>query len=196
MAIEKGKLVRWIDEKGFGFIKTENGKNDIFIHISALKNMSRKPVIGDIILFEINVDTNGKLRAINALIEGVSQNLTLTPLDKQSKPTPSTIQEKTRRIYKTKVSKPKNAFSLIPVLAIAVMIIIFSWCTNKRKVVLPENTLMSEIQDPIPIVEFKCEGKTHCSQMGSYEEAKFYLDNCPGTEMDGDRDGEPCEQQF
>jgi cold shock CspA family protein len=35
MAIEKGALVRWIDGKGFGFIKPETGK-DIFIHISAL----------------------------------------------------------------------------------------------------------------------------------------------------------------
>jgi cold shock CspA family protein len=46
MVIEKGKLVRWIDDKGFGFIKPENGKDDIFIHISALRGMSRKPVIG------------------------------------------------------------------------------------------------------------------------------------------------------
>lgn len=36
MASEKGKLVRWVDDKGFGFIKPENGKDDIFIHISAL----------------------------------------------------------------------------------------------------------------------------------------------------------------
>ena len=44
--------------------------------------------------------------------------------------------------------------------------------------------------------QFSCQGKTHCSQMGSYEEAKFYLDNCPGMKMDGDGDGIPCEQQF
>jgi cold shock CspA family protein len=33
MSIEKGTLVRWMDEKGFGFITPENGKNDIFIPI-------------------------------------------------------------------------------------------------------------------------------------------------------------------
>jgi len=32
--------------------------------------------------------------------------------------------------------------------------------------------------------------------MSSYEEALFYLRNCPGTKMDGDSDGEPCENQF
>ncbi len=49
MPIEKGRLKSWNDEKGFGFIKRENGENDIFIHISALKSMSRKPVRGDVI---------------------------------------------------------------------------------------------------------------------------------------------------
>ena len=43
---------------------------------------------------------------------------------------------------------------------------------------------------------FTCEGKTHCSLMGSCEEAKFYLNNCPGTKMDGDGDGVPCERQW
>jgi cold shock CspA family protein len=37
MVIEKGTLVRWFNEKGFVFIKPENGKDDIFIHIYALK---------------------------------------------------------------------------------------------------------------------------------------------------------------
>lgn len=43
---------------------------------------------------------------------------------------------------------------------------------------------------------YKCDGRTHCSQMNSYEEAKFFLENCPNTRMDGDHDGEPCEKQF
>ena len=59
MAIEKGKLVRWIDEKGFGFINPENGKNDLFIHFSAIKS-NRKPIIGDIILYETSIDPKGK----------------------------------------------------------------------------------------------------------------------------------------
>jgi len=42
--------------------------------------------------------------------------------------------------------------------------------------------------------EFRCDGRTHCSQMRSYKEAKFFLRNCPNTKMDGDRDGKPCER--
>ena len=44
--------------------------------------------------------------------------------------------------------------------------------------------------------QFKCDGRQHCSQMGSYEEAVFFLRNCPSTKMDGDNDGIPCEDQF
>jgi len=43
---------------------------------------------------------------------------------------------------------------------------------------------------------FRCEGKTRCSEMRSCEEAKFYLQNCPDTKMDGDGDGVPCESQW
>jgi len=43
---------------------------------------------------------------------------------------------------------------------------------------------------------FSCDGRQHCSQMHSYEEAVFFLRNCPNTKMDGDGDGIPCEQQF
>jgi hypothetical protein len=43
---------------------------------------------------------------------------------------------------------------------------------------------------------FKCDGRIYCSQMTSCEEAKFFLENCPGVKMDGDNDGVPCEQQW
>lgn len=46
------------------------------------------------------------------------------------------------------------------------------------------------------VSQFRCDGRTHCSQMRSYEEAVFFLNNCPGTKMDGNGDGIPCERQF
>lgn len=52
--------------------------------------------------------------------------------------------------------------------------------------------LYSQPQEPT----FVCDGRTHCSQMRSEEEAIFFINNCPNTRMDGDHDGEPCEQQF
>ena len=41
-----------------------------------------------------------------------------------------------------------------------------------------------------------CDGRQYCSQMRSCAEAKYFLANCPGAKMDGDRDGIPCEQQW
>lgn len=43
---------------------------------------------------------------------------------------------------------------------------------------------------------FQCSGKIYCSEMTSCAEAKFYLRNCPGTKMDGNNDGIPCEKQW
>jgi hypothetical protein len=55
---------------------------------------------------------------------------------------------------------------------------------------------------PLPKTEgpntpaFKCDGRTYCSQMTSCAEATFFLKNCPGTKMDGNNDGIPCEKQW
>ena len=45
-------------------------------------------------------------------------------------------------------------------------------------------------------IKYKCDRRKYCSQMRSYEEAKYFLDHCRGVKMDGDRDGIPCERQF
>ena len=42
----------------------------------------------------------------------------------------------------------------------------------------------------------RCDGRSYCSQMTSCAEATWFLKNCPGVKMDGDRDGVPCEQQW
>ena len=44
--------------------------------------------------------------------------------------------------------------------------------------------------------KYTCDGKVYCSEMTSCAEAKFYLRNCPGTKMDGNGDGVPCEKQW
>ena len=44
--------------------------------------------------------------------------------------------------------------------------------------------------------KYRCDGRTHCSQMHSCEEATWFLNHCPGTKMDGDGDGIPCERQW
>jgi hypothetical protein len=43
---------------------------------------------------------------------------------------------------------------------------------------------------------YKCDGRIYCSQMMSCAEATYFLQNCPGTKMDGNHDGIPCEKQW
>lgn len=47
-----------------------------------------------------------------------------------------------------------------------------------------------------PRQDFRCDGRTYCSQMTSCAEATFFLKNCPGVRMDGNHDGIPCEKQW
>ena len=73
MLMDRGVLVRWNDEKGFGFIQPEkNAAQDVFIHISVLKKMARKPIVGDSILYQTEVQNDGKRKAVIASIEGVA----------------------------------------------------------------------------------------------------------------------------
>ena len=68
----KGVLKTWKEDRGFGFVKPDDGGKDIFIHISALSTVSRRPTTGDVIYYQIAKDNRGKYKAINAQIEGVT----------------------------------------------------------------------------------------------------------------------------
>jgi Cold shock proteins len=196
MDLEKGKLLRWIDNKGFGFIKPEKGGADIFIHISALKSMSRPPVVGDIIHYETHLDDKGKLRAINAKIEGVSQVLTVSPIDRKRKTLrahqPQQQPYKNRNTYRPPYKK--SGFRFVPVLLIVATVSIYSKFANQH--VSHETAISAFIEPSKHVQQFQCQDKVYCSEMTSYDEALFYLHNCPNTKMDGDNDGIPCEQQF
>ena len=67
--MHKGELIKWKDERGFGFIQAENESQEVFLHISELKNSTRRPQVGDTIYYHLIVK-NGKIRASNASILG------------------------------------------------------------------------------------------------------------------------------
>jgi len=62
-----GKVKRFNNEKGYGFIKTENGK-DLFFHYSELQMEGYKTVeTGQSVEFEV-IETEKGLRAVNIRI--------------------------------------------------------------------------------------------------------------------------------
>jgi uncharacterized membrane protein YsdA (DUF1294 family)/cold shock CspA family protein len=59
----QGKITRWDDEKGFGFISWHGDGSSTFVHIKAFDRTSRRPKVGDIVSYAIAKGTNGKSRA-------------------------------------------------------------------------------------------------------------------------------------
>jgi cold shock CspA family protein len=66
-----GQLVKWNDERGFGFITPRAGGNQVFLHISAIPKTSRRPRVGDTILYRLFTEADGRTRASVASIQGV-----------------------------------------------------------------------------------------------------------------------------
>ena len=72
--------------------------------------------------------------------------------------------------------------------------------SNNRHEAFAGESVTEEVTQPTTATtsasQFRCDGRTHCSHMTSCEEATFFLNNCPGTQMDGNNDGVPCEKQW
>jgi uncharacterized membrane protein YsdA (DUF1294 family)/cold shock CspA family protein len=56
----EGKLVRWDDAKGFGFIESSQGGEPIFVHAKAFRTGGGRPGLGDALSFEVEVGPKGK----------------------------------------------------------------------------------------------------------------------------------------
>ncbi len=177
----KGRLKRWNEDKGFGFIESESQKNDMFIHISALKRLGRRPVVGDVIHYQMHTDNNGKIRAVNARIEGVAE-----------------IQPQMKRNSSRKQNNNTWVSTVLPIILLTlggVGIYNKFFMKNETHIALSTPKIATQPERKINN-NFSCAGKIYCSEMRSCDEAMFYQNNCPGTKMDGNRDGIPCETQW
>ena len=66
----KGKIIKWQNDKGYGFIEPINGKPDFFFHENFFLNQSRRPVVGDEVSFEIATNSEEKQKAVRILFRG------------------------------------------------------------------------------------------------------------------------------
>jgi hypothetical protein len=79
---------------------------------------------------------------------------------------------------------------------IFILVIIVIWLAFVYEEKGPEDpfaTFDNPSSQDFSFLDFECEGKKDCSEMFSCEEAKFYMRKCPGTNLDPDLDGIPCE---
>jgi cold shock CspA family protein len=86
----QGVLKTWKRDLGFGFIKPDDGSQDVFLHISAIRKAIREPSVGDIILYQPSLQSDGRIRAVNASIKGVklrpSSNTKAAPVQRLKRP--------------------------------------------------------------------------------------------------------------
>lgn len=181
MRIE-GKLSKWNDDRGFGFIMPLHGGQEIFVHISAFPKDGVRPSLGEKLSFEIETDVSGKKQAKYVFCPE-------RPAVKRPTPAPPR-----RPVSYQRKERPGFFSRVIPLFAVVGLAVYGYGEYNRRATPSPEHFAKPEV--PTSSQRYTCDGRTYCSQMTSCGEATYFLRNCPGMKMDGNNDGVPCEQQW
>jgi cold shock CspA family protein len=182
----EGKLKKWNAERGFGFITATDGGQDIFIHITAFARDGRQPLDGEPLTFEVEPDRNGKRSAVRV-----------------RRPGDPPREAAAQRPVQHSMSRSNSSTGFFGKLLSGLLVCALLWFGYSQysaraarfgSVLPTPPASLSPAKLPVPS-DFKCDGRSMCSQMTSCREATLFLQNCPGVQMDGNGDGVPCEQQ-
>lgn len=194
----EGTLTQWDDDRGFGFITPIPAGHDIFVHISAFARDGLRPQLNEALSFEVSLNKDGKKQAA------------MVRRNRPASTAPSAALAHARRGVGAERSEPKALSTRIVVFVIACALLVAAyWHFDRRtqqtaaaraeaaalSLDVPQQRASAAQVQPMASL-YRCDGRQHCSQMTSCSEAKFFLQNCPGTKMDGNGDGVPCEQQW
>jgi uncharacterized membrane protein YsdA (DUF1294 family)/cold shock CspA family protein len=67
----QGQLTEWNDERGFGFVKPDQGGSRVFVHIKDFSNRQVRPIGGELLTYEVTVDAQGRSRGTNVAFASV-----------------------------------------------------------------------------------------------------------------------------
>ena len=169
----QGRIIEWNDERGFGFVVQNGASARMFLHVSAFRKGKGRPLLGSLITYEIRQDEKGRFRAASAELVG-----TRSPTQ----------------------SSAGAFFSAIVGLALLLTLGYVGYVRFSH----PNSTISASVYKIVSARDalksqpkFQCKPeKNSCSKMTSCTEALFHQEQCSVFDMDGDRDGIPCEQQW
>ena len=207
----QGTLIKWNDDRGFGFAKTRDTGTEVFAHVSEFPRGGRRPQIGDLLSFEITSGDDGRKRARAIVFEVPATgrgDVTLAPIaTKASNPRPAS-PPRARRETEARPWRPPHhqrrdrgvsKWIVLGLMSLGMIVFGFGEAINAIWTTTHAPPPATPLQTAAPLSAAPgahCDGRTHCSQMRSCADATWVLRHCPNTAMDGDHDGVPCETQW
>ena len=61
----QGKIAKWNDERGFGFISASEAGDNLFVHISSFPRSDRRPTLNEAVTYTLAFDPQGRPRAVD-----------------------------------------------------------------------------------------------------------------------------------
>ena len=68
--VHTGRLVKWADDRGFGFILPDGGGDTVFVHISDFRPFRRRPAEGDTVFFQVD-RSERRSKAVNVSLKAL-----------------------------------------------------------------------------------------------------------------------------
>lgn len=179
-----GKITQWHDDKGYGFIQADGSKK-IFCHISDFASKQPRPQEGEIVAFDVVTNEQGKFAAKKIRYPN-------RPIPNHNRRNTGNRRNRNRSLFSNLLS-----YGLITlILGLIGYYQIYPFVAAKFKPKQKNTPQTAQFSTPRNTPKYRCDGRMYCSQMTSCEEATWFLQNCSGTKMDGNRDGIPCEKQW